>query len=212
MSDSDEQFSDAELRALLSSIDHPAPSIFANDIIRRARSRSGWRSALLAAAAVLAVATAATATVRGSFITHLLGRMRGDRPAQRAQSSSNVATQAALARGIAFIPGARLEVDFRVAQQAGALQVRWADASSVLLTQTGAKGEAHYALTPTGVLVDNERSNASYSLVLPRSIDRVHVRLAGRELFAKESEVIRCIGNREASDVCTIMLTASARR
>lgn len=213
MPNPDTQFSDEELRELLTSIDHPAPAIEANQVIMRARVRSGWRSALLAAGAVLAVATVATATIRSSFVVQLIERARSARStAQATPASKESATGAAASRGIAFVPGEQVDVEFRAVQQSGEVQVRWADASSVLLTQTGTEGDAHYALTPTGVIVDNVGSAASYSLVLPRGIPRARVRIAGREVLAKNADTISCGGARDQSGMCTIVLTAARQR
>jgi hypothetical protein len=209
----DTHFSDEELRELLASIDHPLPEVDVNQVITRGRSRSGLRSALLAAGAVLAVATAAAATVRSSVVAHLLDQMRTARStAQRAHASSEPATGAVASRGIAFLPGDQVDVEFRAVQPRGEVQVRWADASSVLLTQTGAEGDAHYSLTPTGVIVENAGSAASYSLILPRSVPRARVRVAGREVLAKNSDTISCGGTRDERGMCTIVLTAAKPR
>lgn len=212
MSEADEHFSDAELRELLASIDHPVPAIRANDVVMRARASSGWRSALIAATAVFAVASVAAASVHSSFVTHLLEQIRGTPSSAHAARASGEAAGAGLSRGIAFVPGDRVEVEFRAAQPSGALQVRWVDAGSVLLTQTGAEGEAHYALTPMGVIVDNGRSTASYSLVLPRTVARARVRVAGREVLAKDADTISCGGTRDSNDLCTIVLTGAPPR
>jgi len=212
MSNPETHFSEEELRDLLASIDHPVPPVDVHEVIMRARARSGWRSALLAAAAVLVVATAAAATVRSSFVAHLLDRMRARPTAQSARTPSAVATGVAASRGIAFEPGMQVAVEFRAVQSSGELQVRWADASSVLLTQTGAEGDAHYALTPTGVIVDNARSAASYSLVLPRTVQRARVSIAGREVLAKSGDTISCSGARDDRGMCTIVLTVTRPR
>ena len=212
MSNPETHFSEEELRELLASIDHPVPPVDVHEVIMRARARSGWRSALLAAAAVLVVATAAAATVRNSFVAHLLDRMHARPTSQSARTPSAVATGVAASRGIAFVPGMQVEVEFRAVQSSGELQVRWADASSVLLTQTGAEGDAHYALTPTGVIVDNARSAASYSLVLPRTVQRARVSIAGREVLAKSGDTISCSGARDEKGICTIVLTAAGPR
>ena len=77
---------------------------------------------------------------------------------------------------------------------------------TVLLAQTGSNGEAHYALTPTGVVVDNEGSTASYSLVLPRSLPRARVRIAGRVVLSKDGDTVSCAGARDDSGTCVIVI------
>ncbi len=211
MSNPEHSFSDAEMRVLLSSIDHRVPAIRANNVIARARRRAGWHVALIAASALLAVASVSTAAVRSGFVTRLVDGIRGARHEAPARLKETSTADVNASRGVAFVAGAQVDVDFRAPQTAGAVQVRWVDSGSVLLTQTGAMGEAHYALTPTGVIVNNERSTASYTLVLPRSASRVRVRIAGREVAAKSGDVIACAGVRDAKDSCSVTLAAPRR-
>lgn len=138
---------------MLASIDHPVPPLRENDVIRRAHVRGGRRSALLAAAAVIMVASVATPRV--------------------AHKAPDAVAGDAASRGIAFATGPQVDVDFRFEQAAGALQVRGADVSSVVLAQTGSSGEAHYALTPGGVIVDNGGSTASYVFALGLLLGRL---------------------------------------
>lgn len=209
MPDTDEQFADDVLSTMLASIDHPAPLLAANDVIRRARMRSGRRSILMAAAAVIALASVAAAAVPGSFFYRYLQRMSAHRSASPAvPGRTDPTVNDAASRGIAFAPGPQLDVDFRAEQTSGALQVRWSDVPTVYLTQTGSSGDAHYSLTPGGVIVDNGGSTASYSLVLPRTLPRAHVRIAGRMVLSKDGETVSCAGARDDSGNCVIVIGA----
>ncbi|MEO8880410.1 MAG: hypothetical protein ABI446_08420 [Gemmatimonadaceae bacterium] len=212
MSESQDHFEDDALSRMLASIDHPIPPLEVGSVMRRARGRSGRRSALLAAAAVIMVASVATATVPGSFGRRYLerwisGRVAPHAPATSAQTRGEGASDAG-ARGIAFAPGAQVDIDFKAEQASGALQVRWADVATVMLAQTGSQGEAHYALTPGGVIVDNAGSRASYSLVLPRTLARARVRVAGKVVLSKEGQAISCAGVREDTGSCVIEVGA----
>lgn len=208
MPEPEEQFADDELSRMLALIDHPVPALRANDVMRRARMRSGRRTALAAAAGVILVASVATAAVPGSFLRRSLQHLiDGRRAVPLARQSSDIAASAA-ARGIAFAPGPQVDVDFRAEQLSGALQVRWADVPSVMLAQTGSSGDAHYALTPGGVIVDNRGSTASYSLVLPRTLARARVRIVGRLVFAKDADSVSCTGARVDSGSCVIEVAA----
>ncbi len=209
MPDSNEQFADAELSRLLASSDHRVPLVSVNDVIRRARTRSGRPSLLIAAMALLTVAGVATASVPGTILHRYAQRLLARVTQAPAKVESAPAASDAASRGISFAPGAQVDVDFRAAQASGALQVRWADVSTVLLAQTGSNGEAHYALTPDGVTVDNEGSTASYSLVLPRTLPRAHVRIAGRVVFAKDGDAVSCAGARDDSGTCVIVIGAA---
>jgi plastocyanin len=209
MPNPDEQFADDVLSAMLASIDHPAPLLRVHDVVMRARTRTKRRGALLAAAAVIAVAGVAAAAVPTSFLHRYLERLTAHRSASPTAVGATAPTaNAAASRGIAFAPGAQLDVDFRAEQVSGALQVRWAEVPSVFLTQTGSSDDAHYALTPGGVIVDNGGSTADYSLVLPRSLPRAHIRVAGRMVLSKEGESVSCAGVRADSGSCVIVIGA----
>ncbi|MBK5188630.1 MAG: hypothetical protein JJD97_10300 [Gemmatimonadaceae bacterium] len=210
MPNPDERLADAELSRLLASIDHPMPRVSAAQVIMRARARSGRRSMLLAAAAVLAVASVATATVPGSFVRRYLHQLVGARSAAPSPAPAAQPASEAASRGIAFTPGAEVEIDFRALQATGVVAVRWADARTVLLTQSGSSGDAHYALTPTGVIVDNGGSAASYTLVLPRSLERARVRIAGGVVLAKEGDTVSCAGARDDVGSCEIAMGGKA--
>ena len=209
MPEPEEQFADDELSRMLASIDHRVPALRVNDVIKRARIRSGRRSALLAAAAVILAASVATAAVPGSYLRRYLQHLIDGRATALAprQTGSAVASDVS-SRGIAFAPGPHVDVDFRAEQASGALQVRWADVSSVMLAQTGSSGDAHYALTPGGVIVDNGGSTASYSLVLPRTLARARVRIAGRLVFSKDADSVSCTGTRVDTGSCVIEVAA----
>jgi hypothetical protein len=204
MPESNEQFADAELSRLLASIDHRVPVVNVNDVIVRARRRSGRPDLLIAAAALLAVTGVAAASVPGTFLNRYAERLVARVTQAPATVAPAPAATDAAARGISFAPGAQVDVDFRAAQASGALQVRWAEVGTVLLAQTGSNGEAHYALTPTGVVVDNEGSVASYSLVLPRTLPRARVRIAGRVVLSKDGDTVSCAGARDDSGTCVI--------
>lgn len=208
MSESQDYFDDDALSRMLASIDHPIPPLEVESVMRRARVRSARRSALLAAAAVILVASVATATVPGSFARRYVERWLDRRvaphsPPTSAQARGDGASDAG-SRGIAFAPGPQVDIDFREEQLSGALEVRWADVATVMLTQTGSQSDAHYALTPDGVIVDNAGSRASYSLVLPRTLVRARVRVAGKVMLSKEGETLSCAGVREDTGRCVI--------
>ena len=212
MSGSHDSFDDDALSRMLASIDHPIPPLDVGVVMRRARVRSRRRSALLAAAAVLMVASVATATVPGSFARRYLERWLDGRSVPHAPPISEQARGDAASdggsRGIAFAPGRQVDIDFKAEQTSGALQVRWADVATVMLTQTGSQSDAHYSLTPDGVIVDNAGSRASYSLVLPQTLAQARVRVAGKVMLSKEGQTISCAGVREDTGSCVIEVGA----
>jgi hypothetical protein len=208
-----DEIADAELSRLLALIDHPMPRVSAGDVIARARAPRARRSVLMAAAAVIAMASVAAATVPGAPVLRYLQRLHAARsPAPPARVATDSPSSDAASRGIAFTPGATVEVEFRAAQAAGAVQVRWADVPTVRLTQSGSTGDAHYALTTNGVIVDNAGSLASYTLVLPRTVADARVRIGDRVVMAKRGDSVSCTGMREKSGACVIAMDGGRNR
>jgi hypothetical protein len=211
MPDPEMHFGDAELSAMLRSIDHRAPRISADVVMARVRWRHTRNSALLAAAAVVVAATIATAAVPGTalngFVRGLLGvRARPVAQSERPSSVVPAPLPVAAARGIAFVPGDHANVVFRASQASGELRLRVADVASVRVTQLTEGGDARYDLTPDGVDVDNAGSTASYELVLPTALVRATVRVGGRVVASKERAVLSCGGKRPAAASCVLPL------
>ena len=207
----EQQFSEAELSALLRSIDHRPPAVGADAVMRRVRRRRTARSALLAACALVSIATIATAASPGTalngFVRGLLGV--GARSAVRAAHSSGErppAPRAAAARGIAFVPGERADIVFRSTQSAGELRARVDDVTSVRLTQMNEGGDARLELTPDGVTVGNEGATASYALVLPKTLARATVRVGGRTVVTLSPAGLSCGGARVTTAGCTVSM------
>jgi hypothetical protein len=69
-------------------------------------------------------------------------------------------------------------------QSAGAIRITLGDSRTLRVMHTG--GAAGYALTDSGVAVDNAHSSASYQITVPRGTPLVRVRAGDRVVFAKE--------------------------
>lgn len=206
------QFGDAELSAMLRTIDHRPPSVSADAVMSRVRRARMRHSALIAACALVSMATIATAAVPGTalngFVRGLLGvsaRHEGG-SGQPSQVGAASPAASAAARGVGFVPGERANIVFRAAQEAGELSVRVGDVASVRITQTTAGGEARFDLTPDGVVVGNEGSTASYELVLPTSLARATVRVGSRAVVSKDRSELTCEGKSVREESCEVPL------
>jgi hypothetical protein len=114
------------------------------------------------------------------------------------------ASEAVAARGLAFVPGEEAIIVFRAAQSSGEVRVRLADVPTVRITQTTERADASFDLTTTGVEVGNEGSTASYEVVIPTTLARVTVRVAGRAIVTKEGAALSCGGRRISGVRCVV--------
>ncbi len=108
--------------------------------------------------------------------------------------------------GVAFRAGSEVVVSLRAAQPEGALHVSLVPGTMVRLTQRG--GPAAYALTASGVVVENAGSTASFDLELPITVARAEVRVAGQLVFRKLGTTIVPDGPRDRDGGYTISLAS----
>ena len=210
MTGSERQFGDTELSLMLRLIDNLPPRVRADDVMRRVHRRHVRRSALLAACALVSIATIATAAVPGSvlnkYVRGILGL--GDKgagvSAHPAPAVPTQASEAVAMRGIAFVPGEEAIIVFRAAQSSGEVRVRLADVPTVRIEQTTERGDASFDLTTAGVEVGNVGSTASYEVVIPTTLARVTVMVEGRAIVTKEGAALRCGGRRISGVGCAV--------
>lgn len=198
--------------ALLAAIDHRRPSVSVDAVIARARMSTGvqWRPLVAAGVAVIMLASAATAAVPGTALHRYLARVFAVSPAplpRRAPTApvAAPATRHLGASGIAFVPASTVEVVFRDGQTAGAIRITLRDSQFVRLEHYG--GNAGYALTATGVVVENAGSRASYVLMLPRAGRHVVVRVGNRIVFARTNDHIATAAARDSSGSYVLAFT-----
>jgi hypothetical protein len=205
MQDSRLPLTDDDLSTLLRSIDRLPPTVNIDHIIARARQRHSRRNILIAAAAILATATAAAATVPG-FVMHRFGHPVEVRREPHSRSSTQLPVVAGSARGIAFAPVRAVQIAFATQQTTGIVSIRSTDDSSLRITQTSSSREAQFGLTPDGVSVDNSGSTSSYEISIPASLHDAEVRIAQRIVYIKNGAHRLCTGSDDPARNCTIAM------
>ena len=185
---------DARTARELEAIDHavPTPDVDAIISLGRARihARRQKRYAMAAAAAVLFTAASAAALLPGA-------RVRAWLRGAEAVPTQSVARppqprgreQAAVPAGVAFVPREEVEIRFRATQPSGVVRVVLSDSGRVRVTHSG--GLASYFLTSRGVSIDNGGSSASYEVVMPSSVAKGSVLVAGRTAMTIEAGRVR---------------------
>jgi hypothetical protein len=192
-------------RRLLERIDHPAPPVSVDALIARARQRRPrWRVPIAAGIAAALIAGAAAAAVPGSpvrrYVERVLTAMHPGAP--RGTAGEVRVPERNVASGIAFVPTQSVEVTFREVQGVGAIRITLGDSPTLRVTH--AEGTAGYALTDSGIVVDNAHSSASYQITIPRGAALVRVRAGNRVVFAKEGSRIRAAVTPDSSGAYVI--------
>lgn len=197
--------------ALLSALDHLPPSVGAGDIIALARQRHRARRRIrrIMLGAVFA-ATAAAAAPAASPLWQLASRVLAG-TAPPVKSPERPAAIPALAppslRGIAFVPGPFAEVVFRNAQPSGAFRIRVENAPTLRVTR--ASGDGRFALTPTGVVIENGTSDLAYQISMPEHAARIVVRVGNRVVFMKDNARISAAVGRDSGGSYVIPFSSS---
>jgi hypothetical protein len=179
---------EGEIFALLRQVDHPLPAVHPEAVAARARGVGlvwgRWAAGILL---VLGAAGAAYA-VPGSPIRQWIRSAavwisRGDRvsPAPR-----QAETRPALAGGIAAVPGRNYVIAFRSPEPGGQARVSLTDGAEV--TVRAPSGAARFTSAADRLLIDNQGSGATFEIQIPRSAQRVEIRIAGKRIFLKQGE------------------------
>lgn len=164
---------DDELAALLRLLDHRPPAVDVETVIAAARRRPRIRVGPIAAGIVFCAAVAAAA-IPGSPVRVVLERVFSA-PARLVIPSPTPPpdTTPGAGTGIALVPGSDLDIRFRGWQKRGQLRVSFADEPQLSLVPHG--GDAAFAVRRGQVTVDNRESSASFTLEVPRSVQRLRV-------------------------------------
>jgi hypothetical protein len=199
--------SDDELAGLLRRIDHQPPAIDVETVIAAARRRRAIRVGPIAAGIVLCAAAAAAA-MPGSPVRSAIARVfatRGSHATPTPQSAPDT-TRAGAGTGIAFVPGADLDIRFRGWQNRGQLRVSFADLAQLSLVPRG--GDAAFAVGRGQVAVDNRGSSASFSLEVPRTVQRLRVYVDTTVVLRKNAGGVGSLALPDSAGAYTIDLSS----
>ena len=176
---------DAWVLERLRELDHPAPRVrvemIVRRIVRRAPRWGRWAASILVMVTVTGVAYAAP----GSPLPDLVGRlkewMRGD---HRAATVPARAPTERIASGTAMTPGNRLRIVFLSEQPGGVALVSLTDAAVVEVRALDRPAE--FTLDPDRISIDNAGSTARFEIDIPSSAPRVEILVGDRRILLKD--------------------------
>ena len=198
---------DAEVFALLASLDHAPRHVTASAVIARARRYPlAWANraaAVLLMVSVAGVAWAAPRTRLVSMVEAVFHAIHLDRKSPAPARVVPVPTPNAA--GIAVAPGRSLTVVFTSAQTAGSARVRLSDGSDVVVRAPA--GSATFTSAGERLVIDNPRSTAGFEIEIPRAAPRVEIRVAGGRVFLKDGARITAANSAAADSVYVVSLS-----
>jgi hypothetical protein len=109
-----------------------------------------------------------------------------------------------LGTGIALLPGSDLEIRFRGWQKGGQLRVSLVDGPQLSLVPRG--GNAAFAVRRGQVAVDNRGSEMSFTLEVPRSVQRLRVSVDTTIIFRKTAAGVSSLALPDSAGVYTFDL------
>lgn len=170
-----------EVTARIDLLESRPPLRSAEAIRRRARPRR--LRPLLAASILLALATAAEATIHFGVLHRLVGGSAGEERTVTRPSQGAAGAQADSPTGIALSPRGALEVVFDGLQKEGSIRIIVSDRPTVSIV---ASSSVPYTVERNRVTVSNGDASASYTITLPRTLSRVTVRVGKETVFSQE--------------------------
>jgi hypothetical protein len=203
---------EAEIFALLSAVDHPAPKV-SPDILMVSRSATAsWirRAALIALAVGGAgVAYAAPGSPVPDWIRSI-GAVLANRPASPVAAPEPPSpSDAAPTGGIAVAPHDRFSIRFASEQARGTAAVTLYDGPDIVARSVN--GVARFMTDVDRLTVSNEGSAADYDIQVPRNATWVEVRVAGRRLLLKRGADVESDVRADSVGRYVLPLTRSER-
>jgi hypothetical protein len=154
-------------------------------------------------------AAAAAAAVPGSPIRAALARVFAtvDRHVTApAMPSPPDTTPRGVGTGIALVPGSDLDIRFRGWQKGGQLRVTLVDTPQLSLVPRG--GDPAFAVSKGQVAVDNRGSSASFTLAVPRAVQRLRVYVDSIVILRKTAAGVSALAHPDSSGAYTFDLSS----
>lgn len=198
---------DDELAALLRLLDHRPPEVDVETVIAAARRRPRIRVGAIAAGIVLCAAAAAAA-IPGSPVRIALAHLftSPNRPPAPVQPLAPDTAPGSLGTGIALVPGADFEIRFLNWQKSGQLRVLLVDTPRLSLVPRG--GNAAFAVRKAEVAVDNRGSQASFTLEVPRVVQRLRVYVDTTVVLRKSAGAVNSLALPDSTGAFTFDLSS----
>ncbi|MGQ0640934.1 MAG: hypothetical protein ACT4P6_09240 [Gemmatimonadaceae bacterium] len=200
---------DRDLADALHVLNYPVRAVSVDGIIRRARTRSAQRRWRFAAAAVVMLAASAAAALPGSPVRRWIVAVLSDAAANSPTPAAPQRPPVDVApnpdtRGVGTIIGRSAEVVFSTPQESGALVIRFIPEPELRIRSTDAV--VGYQVRPTGFLVNNSGSRASYELDVSERVSELRVSVGDRTVFERRGGrvIVGPVARRDGAHVVSL--------
>jgi len=205
---------ESEMVALFRAMDSPPPPIRAEAVAARARMvaarahRFAWlrrAASLLVAVGIAGAAYAMPGSPVRGWVDAIVRQIGGrSEPSAVAPVPSD---SAAGVSGISVLPGQRLLVLFKTAQDGGQIHVWLTDGPEVQVQAP--VGAATFASGADQLLIENRGFPATFEIRIPRDAPWIEIRVGGDPVFRKQGPRVTTTGSASASGGYLLRLTAS---
>jgi anti-sigma factor RsiW len=198
----------AEVGLVLRKLDHRPPPIEPQSLAERAhtRTRQGmlrWAAAILLTVGVAGAAYAAPGSPLRAWIHAVLARATGSPATQTAPPAP---TPEGTLAGIAIPAGQNLVILFTSTQTAGQASISLTDSGQVVVRALN--GAATFTSDVDRLAIENSGSSANFDIRIPRTAERVEIRVAGQRVFLKEGAHITASGSPATGDYFRVPLAS----
>jgi hypothetical protein len=181
----------AEIRSLLSQVDHEPPKVDARRLAAQARVRGGgwqkWAAGILLVIGSAGILYAAPGSpLRGwlSAAAHWIGHEEVKAPPEESASAPTPGSVA----GIAVIPGESLVILFEESQPEGRARITLGPGTQVVIRVPA--GSATFTSQASRLVIGNHGAASTYDIEIPLKAPRVEVLVEGERIFLKKGQDI----------------------
>ncbi|HSE45139.1 MAG TPA: hypothetical protein VLA89_07400, partial [Gemmatimonadales bacterium] len=181
----------AEIRSLLTRVDHEPPKVDARRVAAQARVRGGgwqrWAAGILLVIGSAGILYAAPGSPLRSWLA-AAARWIGHAEVKAASEESSSAPTSRSVAGIAVIPGESLVILFTESQPEGRARITLSPGTEVVVRVPA--GSATFTSQASRLVIGNEGAASTYDIEIPLKAPRVEVLVKGERIFLKEGQDI----------------------
>jgi anti-sigma factor RsiW len=199
---------ESRLFGLLGNLDHEAPEIDWDAVLRFPTPRRKTGARIAASIAVLLLAggilyALPESPVRG-WIDRLLGEDALEAPAPGDRFGSE---RGAVVSGLTVRPSGAFDVVFEASQASGTIRLRLVRTPDLEIRVLGSPVELESG--PDRLTVSNARSRSSYEILVPESASSVRVRVEGEDVFVTRRGEVQGAGSPDSAGFYVLDLAGS---
>jgi len=181
----------AEIRSLLTQVDHEPPKVDARRLAAQARARDGgwqkWAAGILLVIGSAGILYAAPGSPLRGWLASAARWIGHEEVKAPSEESASAPTPGSVA-GIAVIPGGSLVILFEESQPEGRARITLSPGTEVVVRAPA--GSATFTSQASRLVIGNEGAASTYDIEIPLQAPRVEILVEGERIFLKKGQAI----------------------